>query len=80
MNTNFGTKGNEFQYYFIKKKIFASPYLGKLFDYKTYFFNGKPKYIAVRSILNRTKYKYIYNYYDLNWTITDTEIGRRNYK
>ena len=25
MNTNFGTIGNEFQYYFIKKKIFASP-------------------------------------------------------
>ena len=80
MNTNFGTIGNEFQYYFIKKKIFASPYLGKLIDYKTYCFNGKPKYIAVRVISNSTKYKYIYNYYDLNWTITDIELGRRNYK
>ena len=80
MNTNFGTTGNEFQYHPIKKKIFASPHLGKLIDYKTYCFNGKPKYIAVRVISNSTKYKCIYNYYDLNWTITDIELGRRNYK
>ena len=30
--------------------------------------------------MNSTKYKYIYNYYDLNWTITDIELGRRYYK
>jgi len=30
--------------------------------------------------LNSTKSKYIYNYYDLIWTITDIELGRRYYK
>lgn len=80
MNTNYGLKGSEFQYFFIKRKIFASPYLGELIDYKTFCFNGKPKFIAARIILNSTSRKFIYNYYDLNWNITELELGRSSYK
>ena len=80
MNTNYGLPGAEFQYYFIERKILASPYLGKLTDYKTFCFNGRPKFIAARVILDEKKHKYIYNYYDLNWTLTNLEYGRRSYK
>ena len=80
MNTNYGLPGTEFQYYFIERKILASPYLGKLTDYKTFCFNGRPKFIAARVILDEINHKYIYNYYDLNWTLTNLEYGRNSYK
>ena len=80
MNTNYGLPGTEFQYYFIERKILASPYLGKLTDYKTFCFNGRPKFIAARRILDEINHKYIYNYYDLNWTLTNLEYGRSSYK
>ena len=80
MNSNYGFKGKEFQYYFVKRRIFASPYLGKLIDYKTFCFNGKPKFIAARVILNLDKHSFIYNYYDVNWTLTDIEYGSKFYR
>lgn len=80
MNSNFGKLYNEFQYYFIERKIFATQYYGNLIDYKTFCFNGKPKFIAARITLNNTNHKYIYNYYDVNWTLTDIEYGTSSYK
>ena len=81
LNTNYGLFGAEFQYFFIERKIFVSPYMGdNIIDYKTFCFNGNPKFIAARIILNKKRNKFIYNYYDLNWKLTDIEYGSRKYK
>ena len=80
MKTNYALGGMEFQYYFIKRKIFVSPYLGKLIDYKIFCFNGKPKYIGAKIILDFEKHKCIYNYYDINWRLTEIDYGNENYK
>ena len=80
MDTNYGLHGAELQYYFIKRKIFASPYLGDLVDYKVYCFNGKPKYIAARIVLNENRNRFIYNYYYTNWTLSDIDYGTNIYK
>ena len=81
LNTNYGLFGAEFQYFFIERKIFASPYMGdNIIDYKTFCFNGNPKFIAARIILNKKRNKFIYNYYDLNWKLTDIEYGSSKYK
>ena len=80
MNTNYGILGKEFQYYFIKKKIFASPYFENIIDYKAFCFNGKPRLISAKIPINITTKQYIYNYYDINWNLTDIEYGRNCYK
>ena len=81
LNTNYGLKGGEFQYCFIERKIFASPYMGdNIIDYKTFCFNGNPKFIAAKKIINKERNKFIYNYYDLNWTLTEIEYGSSKYK
>ena len=80
ININYGLKGAQFQYYYIDRKIFASPYMGELIDYKTFCFNGIPKFIAARKVLNKKRKRYIYNYYDLNWTLTNIEYGSNQYK
>ena len=80
MNTNYGLPGAEFQYYFIERKILASPYLGKLTDYKTFCFNGRIKFIAARIILDEINHKYIYNYYNLNWTLTILNMEKNHIK
>ena len=79
LNINYGLVGAEFQYYFIHRKIFASPYMGDIIDYKTFCFNGIPKFIAAKIALNEERNRFIYNYYDLNWTLTNIEYGSRNY-
>ena len=80
-NTNYGFLKKEFQYIFIKRKIFASPYLGdNLIDYKIFCFNGQPKFIATRIILNIKRWRFIYNYYDLNWNLTEIELHPIHYK
>ena len=81
LNINYGLETTEFQYYFIKRKIFASPYLSDdIIDYKVFCFNGNPRFILVKKILNERKHKYLYNYYDLNWTLTDLEFGSKKLK
>jgi len=81
LNINYGLRKAEFQYFFIERKVFASPYMGdNLIDYKTFCFNGKPKFIAARIILNQKRDKFIYNYYDLNWKLTKIEYGSSKYK
>ena len=79
--TNYGIRGAELQYFFIERKIFASPYMGyNIIDYKTFCFNGNPKFIAARIILNKERNRFIYNYYDLNWKLTEIEYGSNKYK
>ena len=73
LNINYGLGGGQFQYYFIKRKIFASPYLDDMVDYKIFCFNGNPKYIVAKKILNERIHQYVYNFYDLNWTLTDLQ-------
>ena len=79
-SSNYGFETNEFQYIFIDRKIFASPYLGDdIIDYKIFCFNGNPKYIAARKY-DETEKLYFYNYYDFNWTLTDIEDNRNHYR
>ena len=70
MKINYGFSFGEVHYLFIKRKIFLSPYLvDRIIEYKIFCFNGEPKYIVVSQI--RGANNHIYNYYDLNWTLTD---------
>ena len=72
MNINYGFVFGEAQYLFIKRKILLSPYLGDdLNEYKIFCFNGEPKYIVVLKSLNNGLH--LYNYYDLNWNLTEIE-------
>ena len=81
LNINYGYGTSEFQYYFVKRKIFASPYLADdIIDYKVYCFNGNPKFVVVKKILDEKNHQYLYNYYDLNWTLTDLEFGTNEFK
>jgi len=80
-NVNFGSIGQEFQYLYIKRKIFAEKFLGNnITDYKFFCFNGEPKFIRVRIILNGTNITKIHNHYDINWKLTDLESGLKGYK
>lgn len=80
LNYNYGLKKCEFHYLFVERKVFASLYLGdNITDYKTFCFNGNPKFISVKIILNKKRNKFIYNYYDLNWGLTSIEYGSSKY-
>ena len=80
LDINYGLGTAQFQYYYIKRKIFASPYLtDDIIDYKIFCFNGNPKYIAARKY-DETEKLYFYNYYDFNWTLTDIEDNRNHYR
>lgn len=77
MNTNYFDVFGEVQYLFIKRKILLAPYLGgHLSEYKIFCFNGEPKYIVLSKIHNN---QHIYNYFNLNWTLTDIEHGLEGY-
>ena len=81
VNTNYGLNNREFQYIFIKKKIFAAPYLGdNIIDYEIYCFNGKPKFVRVRQLLNQIRHISLHNYYDFDWKLMELETGLPNYK
>lgn len=81
LNTNYGFLGAEFQYYFIERKIFASPYMGdNIIDYKIHCFNGNPKFIVGKIVLNEERNKCIFNFYDINWKLTEIEFGSKDYK
>ena len=78
MNSNYGFVFFEPQYFFIKRKILLSPYLGRdLKEYKIFCFNGEPKYIVVSKGLNNGMH--LYNYYDLNWNLTEIEHNLLEY-
>ena len=51
-NKNYCFKSSEFQYVYIKRKIFAETFLcDELIDYKIFCFNGEPKFIRIRKII-----------------------------
>lgn len=77
---NFGLLQAEFQYLYINKKIFASPYLcDNIIDYEIYCFNGNPKFIRVQKLLIEKNHTSLHNYYDLNWKLNDIESGLKGY-
>ena len=78
MSINFADLYGEVQYLFIKRKIILSPYLGDhLSEYKIFCFNGEPKYIVLSKMLDNNDH--LYNYFDLNWTLTDIEQGVKGF-
>ena len=80
ININYGLLQNEFQYLFVKRRIFAAPYLcDKIIDYEFYCFNGNPKFLRVQKTLNETMHLNLHNYYDFNWNLLDIESGLNNY-
>ncbi len=79
MKINYALIGFEFQYLYVKKKIFAERYLiDDIQDYKIYCFNGKPKFIRVQKYLPDHS-GIINNYYNLDWTLNEIETGIQNY-
>ena len=78
MSINFADLYGEVQYLFIKRKIILAPYLGDhLSEYKIFCFNGEPKYIVLSKMLDNNDH--VYNYFDLNWTLTDIEHGLKGF-
>ena len=79
-NINYGLLNSEFQYFYVKRKIFVAPYLcEKIIDYEFYCFNGKPKFIRVHKPIFENNHTILHNYYDLNWKLTDIESGLKGY-
>lgn len=79
-NINYGLLRTEFQYLYVNRKIFAEKFLSKdLIDYKIFCFNGEPKFIQIRKLLDLKKHIYLHNNYDTNWKLTDIESGLRGY-
>jgi len=79
-NINFGLLYHEFQYMYIERKIFAEQFLGdNLIDYKIFCFNGFPKFIRIRKILNDINHTKIHNHYNINWELNDLESGLKGY-
>ena len=79
-NTNFGFRYYEFQYLFVKRKIFAETFLCEnIIDYKIFCFNGEPKFIRIRKILNDKKHTKIHNHYNINWELNELESGLSGY-
>ena len=63
MRTNYGLYSSEFQFIYIKKKIYAEEYFGEMNKISIYCFNGNPKFIKGKGR----------NYYDINWELTDID-------
>lgn len=79
-NINYGFLGAEFQYIYVKRKIFVEKFLSKnLCDYKIFCFNGEPKFIQVKKLINIKNHTYLHNNYDPNWELTDFESGLHGY-
>ena len=79
-NINYGLKKSEFQYAYIKRKIFLEKFLGdNLIDYKIFCFNGVPKFIRVRKIIKGKIYKKIHNHYNIYWKLNKLESGLNGY-
>lgn len=79
-NINFGLLTTEFQYLYVKRKVFAVPYLcEKIIDYEFFCFNGVPKFIRVQKLLIEKNHTFIHNWYDLNWNLTEVETGLHGY-
>lgn len=77
MTINYGLISFEYQYLNIKKKVFAEKFLdNEIINYKFSCFNGEPKFIRVKGVINGTN---LYNIYYTNWTITNIELSSKKY-
>ena len=77
MNINYGLHCFEYQYINIEKKVFAEKFLEhEIVNYKFSCFNGEPKFIRVKGIVNGKK---IYNINFINWTSTNIELDDPRY-
>lgn len=75
MKINYAFEGFEYQYLYVKKRIFVEKYLlDDIIDYKIYCFNGNPKFIRVQKSLPNHLGK-INNYYNLDWSLNEIESG-----
>lgn len=78
-NFNYGLNRTEFQYLYVKRKIFAEKYLSdNLINYKIFCINGHPKFIRVRKIKKNENIKITYHY-NLNWELNNLESGLKGY-
>ena len=79
-NFNYGLFTKEFQYLYVKRKIFAEQFLSEnIIDYKILCFNGEPKIIQTRKFLNDKSHRIIHNHYNVNWELTELESGLKGY-
>lgn len=80
-NMNSGLLTAQYQYIYVKRKIFAEKFLGKdLIEYKVFCFNGKPKFIRIKMHLNIGKKNIkLGNIYNLDWKLTELEPGINQY-
>ena len=75
-NINYGLFTTEFQYMYVKRKIYIEKFLQKsVIDYKVYCFNGNPKFILAKIPLKKKKLK---NYYDLEWKYIKIDKHQKN--
>ena len=75
-NINYGLFTTEFQYMYVKRKIYIEKFLKKnIIDYKIYCFNGNPKFILAKIPLEKTKLK---NYYNLEWKYIILDKNQKN--
>ena len=69
LKINYGLLRFEYQNFKVKRKVFAEKFLeDNITDYKISCFNGEPKFIRVKKLING---KNINNIYDLNWNLTN---------
>jgi len=79
-NKNYCFKSSEFQYVYIKRKIFAETFLcDELIDYKIFCFNGEPKFIRLRKIIEWKIIKKIHNHYNIDWKLNKLESNLIGY-
>ena len=80
-NINYGLYHAEFQYMYVKRKIYAEQFLSDSpIDYKIFCFNGECKFIRIRKILkDKNKIIKLHNHYDINWKLTNLESKLRGY-
>lgn len=81
LSKNYYKRCREKVYRTIKPQILAEKYLssldkGNIIDYKFYCFHGEPKYILVKTKVNNTFKKCIY---DLNWNKLEPDSSTKNY-
>ena len=69
LQVDYGARGAEYHYSFIKRKAFAEEFIGKHVNtYKIMCFHGEPKFILLYKKIDGKEYR---SYFDFNWTRLD---------
>ena len=69
LKIDYGYNNREFQYSFIKRKVFAEEYIGEnLINYKFFCYHGVPKYLYIRLYVDHHRY---WTFFDMNWNKLD---------